>query len=73
MYVPIIWYDLFLTGFTNGPCTQFLKGKDFRVEGYSNTSAVSMIYYEGTPGNMFRDTQLRIYMEGGEWTDYVQV
>jgi hypothetical protein len=54
-----------LPGFTNGPCTTPKNGFDFRPIGYYNTSALSMRYYEGTYSQMFRDSVLRIYVEGG--------
>jgi hypothetical protein len=54
-----------LPGFTNGPCSQPKNGRNFHPVGYYNTSALSMLYYEGTYSQMFRDSQLRIYIEGG--------
>jgi hypothetical protein len=53
-----------LPGFTNGPCTTPKNGFDFRPIGFYNSSALSMRYYEGTYSQMFRDSVLRIYIEG---------
>lgn len=53
-----------LPGFTNGPCNEPRNGRDFHPTGYYHTSPLSMLYYEGTYSQMFRDSQLRIYIEG---------
>eukprot|EP00602_Paraphysomonas_sp_CaronLab_P000857 CAMPEP_0185030848 /NCGR_PEP_ID=MMETSP1103-20130426/17941_1 /TAXON_ID=36769 /ORGANISM="Paraphysomonas bandaiensis, Strain Caron Lab Isolate" /LENGTH=634 /DNA_ID=CAMNT_0027566127 /DNA_START=316 /DNA_END=2221 /DNA_ORIENTATION=+ len=54
-----------MPGFTNGPCTVMEPGFDFHPQGYVNSSALSMLYYDGTYEQMYRDSQLRIYIEGG--------
>jgi hypothetical protein len=56
-----------LPGFTNGPCTKPKNGFDFAPVGFFSSSAVSLYYYEGNYTVMFRDSKLRIYLEGGEY------
>ena len=59
-----------LPGFTNGPCTEPLDGSNFYPIAYSNTSAVKLLYYEGSHKRMYRDTRLRIYLQGGTSTPH---
>lgn len=52
-----------LPGFTNGPCSTPHNGYDFHPTRYFFKYPLSLLYYEGTYKQMYRDSKLRIYFE----------
>lgn len=62
-------FYIYLSGFTNGPCTFPGNGKDAPISFISNTSAINLYWYEGNYTNLYQDSVLRLYVNDPDGFD----